>query len=105
MSAARWPAAALRRLWRSGWAGAAAQHRAAGLASALRGRTLVAPPLLLPPQQCAQRHGLPALLVRGMAGAAAGGSSKTRTVYRCSECGEESLQWTGSCRSCKAFNT
>jgi lipopolysaccharide biosynthesis regulator YciM len=90
---ARWPVPTLRRcFWgvlhssRNGWA----QGRQVG-------HRLPAASPRLPPQ----RDSL--LLVRGMAGAA--GGTKSKQVYRCTQCGEESLQWTGSCRSCKSFNT
>ncbi|MDR2681063.1 MAG: DNA repair protein RadA [Tannerella sp.] len=31
--------------------------------------------------------------------------TKTKSVYVCSECGAESLKWTGKCPSCGAWNT
>ena len=30
---------------------------------------------------------------------------KTRTIYRCSECGAESSKWNGRCSVCGAWNT
>ena len=32
-------------------------------------------------------------------------SSKTKTVYRCSECGAESARWGGRCEACGEWNT
>src|SRR5918998_98184 len=32
-------------------------------------------------------------------------SSKVRTVYTCSECGQESAKWAGRCPECNAWNT
>lgn len=31
--------------------------------------------------------------------------ARAKTIYRCSECGAESLRWTGQCASCSAWNT
>src|SRR5436305_14008264 len=30
---------------------------------------------------------------------------RTRSIYRCGECGAEGAQWTGRCGSCGAWNT
>lgn len=85
---ARWPA--LRRFW------------------GLLPRTQVAlrdlaPRQLLAPAPRPPREQL--LTVRALAGAAPSGGARAKQVYRCRECGEESLQWTGFCRSCKAVDT
>ncbi len=31
--------------------------------------------------------------------------AKNKTLYKCSECGETSLRWSGQCKSCKEWNT
>ena len=31
--------------------------------------------------------------------------AKSRTVYRCTECGAEFPKWAGRCESCSAWNT
>ena len=36
---------------------------------------------------------------------AASTSSRSKHLYRCSECGETTLQWSGQCMSCKAWGT
>ncbi len=30
---------------------------------------------------------------------------KTKSVYRCTECGAESLRWSGQCATCQEWNT
>lgn len=30
---------------------------------------------------------------------------KTKSVYRCTECGAESLRWSGQCGTCQEWNT
>ncbi|GAB4818278.1 hypothetical protein N2152v2_005324 [Parachlorella kessleri] len=92
----RWPVATFRRFWglvpsaRLGWC-----HD---------GRLAARQPLAVGHQGPQRSSHPPQLAVRAMAGAA-GSSTKAKQVYKCSSCGEESLQWTGSCRSCKEFNT
>ena len=31
--------------------------------------------------------------------------AKTKTVYRCTECGAEHLRWSGKCDTCGEWNT
>lgn len=45
------------------------------------------------------------LAVRSSSSSSSPSSSRGKQLYRCSECGETTLQWSGQCMACKAWGT
>lgn len=43
--------------------------------------------------------------VRASSSSSSASASRGKQVYRCSECGETTLQWSGQCMACKAWGT
>jgi hypothetical protein len=69
------------------------------LQSLLFQRTFLSPP---PARRRGPPRGADLVITRS---AASSSSGRTKQIYKCSGCGETTLQWSGQCKSCGEWNS